>query len=212
MTHGGWKAPSNIDTTEISVIKTEAPDDLSSKSSSKRLPAVLDGMDKAEALAYVCRLLMQFSRRCPLGRCAADQAVHQPVQSHRQQGDTRRLSLRDPRVHALAGSPPSTSASAGDQPRVLSGLGVPPAGTSRGRTHEASDLQPADRCHLKPLPMGIGSKPFSGHWSATKPDAPAPCSMPRRPQGLISEQIGHCSWQPSSEPLTSTATPSAITP
>ena len=56
MTHGGWKAPSNIDTTEISVIKTEAPDDLSSKSSSKRLPAVLDGMDKAEALAYVSRL------------------------------------------------------------------------------------------------------------------------------------------------------------
>ena len=56
MTHGGWKAPSNIDSTGISVIKTEAPDDLSSKSSSKRLPAVLDGMDKAEAPAYVSRL------------------------------------------------------------------------------------------------------------------------------------------------------------
>ena len=56
MTHGGWQAPSNIDSTGISVIKTEAPDDLSSKSSSKRLPAVLDGMDKAEALAYVSRL------------------------------------------------------------------------------------------------------------------------------------------------------------
>ena len=56
MTHGGWKAPSNIETTGISVVKTEAPDDLSSKSSSKRLPAVLDGMDKAEALAYVSRL------------------------------------------------------------------------------------------------------------------------------------------------------------
>ena len=56
MTHGGWKAPSNIETTGISVIKTEAPDDLSSKPSSKRLPAVLDGMDKAEAPAYVSRL------------------------------------------------------------------------------------------------------------------------------------------------------------
>ena len=56
--YGGWKAPSNIDTTEISVIKMEAPDDLSSKSSSKRLPAVLDGMDKAEALATSPAFLM----------------------------------------------------------------------------------------------------------------------------------------------------------
>ena len=56
MTDRGWKATSNIDIPGISVIKTEAPDALSSKSSSKRLPAVLDGMDKAEAPAYVSRL------------------------------------------------------------------------------------------------------------------------------------------------------------
>jgi len=52
MTHGGWKAPSTIPTTWISEIKTEAPIGLACKP----LPPVLDGMDKAEALAYVSRL------------------------------------------------------------------------------------------------------------------------------------------------------------
>ncbi len=53
MTRGGWKAPSNTPTTGISRIKTEAPDGLARKSARKPLPPVLDGMDKAEALAYV---------------------------------------------------------------------------------------------------------------------------------------------------------------
>ena len=56
MTRGGWKAPSNTPTTGISEIKTEAPDGLARKSARKPLPPVLDGMDKAEALAYVSRL------------------------------------------------------------------------------------------------------------------------------------------------------------
>jgi len=56
MTHGGWKAPSNIPTTEISEIKPEAPDGLARKSARKPLLPVLDGMDKADALAYVSRL------------------------------------------------------------------------------------------------------------------------------------------------------------
>ena len=56
MTHGGWKAPSNPSITEVSEVVTETVKVVSSKSSSKQLPAVLDGMDKAEALAYVSRL------------------------------------------------------------------------------------------------------------------------------------------------------------
>ena len=56
MTRGGWKATSNTPTTGISEIKTEAPDGLARKSARKPLPPVLDGMDKAEALAYVSRL------------------------------------------------------------------------------------------------------------------------------------------------------------
>lgn len=56
LTRGGWKAPSTIPTTGISEIKTEAPDGLARKSARKPLPPVLDGMDKAEALAYVSRL------------------------------------------------------------------------------------------------------------------------------------------------------------
>ena len=48
--------PSNQSTTEVSEVVTETLKVVSSKSSSKRLPAVLDGMDKAEALAYVSRL------------------------------------------------------------------------------------------------------------------------------------------------------------
>ncbi len=43
-------------TTGFSEVKTEAPDGLARKSARKPLPPVLDGMDKAEALAYVSRL------------------------------------------------------------------------------------------------------------------------------------------------------------
>ena len=56
MTRGGWKAPNAIPATEISVIKTEPSEALSRKSARKPLPPVLDGMDKAEALAYISRL------------------------------------------------------------------------------------------------------------------------------------------------------------
>ena len=56
MTRGGWKAPSNIANTGSRQLETVCQNGLSSKSSSKQLPAVLDGMDKAEALAYVSRL------------------------------------------------------------------------------------------------------------------------------------------------------------
>ena len=53
---GGWKAPSNTANTASRQIETACQSGLSSNSSSKQLPAVLDGMDKAEALAYVSRL------------------------------------------------------------------------------------------------------------------------------------------------------------
>ena len=56
MTRGGWKAPTSFPTTGFSEVKTEATDGLSRKSARKQLPPVLDGMDKAEALAYVSRL------------------------------------------------------------------------------------------------------------------------------------------------------------
>ena len=55
MIRGGWKAPSKQSESGISSLTTEASDSLSSKSSSK-IPPVLAGMDKAEALAYVSRL------------------------------------------------------------------------------------------------------------------------------------------------------------
>ena len=56
MTHGGWKAPSNIANTGSRQLETVCQNGLSSKISSKQCPAVLDGMAKAEALAYVSRL------------------------------------------------------------------------------------------------------------------------------------------------------------
>ena len=55
MIHGGWEAPSNQSQSGISSLTTAAPNSLSSKSSSK-IPPVLAGMDKAEALAFVSRL------------------------------------------------------------------------------------------------------------------------------------------------------------
>ena len=67
MTQWGWKAPSTIVTTGISVIKTEAPDDLSSKLSSKRLPAVLDGIDKAEALPSSCQMSRHLPKSTAMG-------------------------------------------------------------------------------------------------------------------------------------------------
>ena len=55
MIRGGWEAPSNRSQSGISSLTTEAQKSLSSKSSSK-IPPVLAGTDKAEALAYVSRL------------------------------------------------------------------------------------------------------------------------------------------------------------
>ncbi len=56
VTHGGWKAPSNIANTGICEVDTEASSSLARKSALKPLPAVLDGMAKAEALAFASRL------------------------------------------------------------------------------------------------------------------------------------------------------------
>ena len=156
MTHGGWKAPSTIPTTGISEIKTETPDGLERKSARKPLPPVLDGMDKAEALAYVSRLfdaseagavlwgdallIKRFISQCSRTGSKATQ-----------DGYKRETA----RVHALAGSQSPASASTRDQRGVLPGLGVPTEGRSRGRTHEASNLQPPDRCYQFALPLGV---------------------------------------------------------
>ena len=56
MTHWGWKAPSNLSTTEVTVVTTEDDFGASSKISSKSLPPLLAGMDRAEAMAFVSRL------------------------------------------------------------------------------------------------------------------------------------------------------------
>ena len=56
MIHWGWKAPSNLSTTEVSVVTTEDDFGASSKISSKSLPPLLAGMDRAEAMAFVSRL------------------------------------------------------------------------------------------------------------------------------------------------------------
>ena len=55
MTHGGWKAPSNISSTGISVITTEGENPADDKSTTN-LPAVLAGMERHEALAFVSKL------------------------------------------------------------------------------------------------------------------------------------------------------------
>ena len=55
MTHGPWKGPSNISTTGISAVTTEGRSQALDKSVDK-LPPVMAGMDRAEALAFVSRL------------------------------------------------------------------------------------------------------------------------------------------------------------
>ena len=55
MTHGAWKGPSNIATTGVSVITTEGENSADDKSTTN-LPAVLAGMERHEALAFVSQL------------------------------------------------------------------------------------------------------------------------------------------------------------
>ena len=55
MTHGPWKGPSTIPNTGISTVTTEGRSQALDKSVDK-LPPVLAGMDRAEALAFVSRL------------------------------------------------------------------------------------------------------------------------------------------------------------
>ena len=52
MTHGAWKGPSN---TQASLVTTEGDSESVVKSVVK-LPPVMAGMDRAEALAFVSRL------------------------------------------------------------------------------------------------------------------------------------------------------------
>ena len=55
MTRGAWKGPSNIPTTGISVIATDGEKSADDKSTTN-LPAVLAGMERHEALAFVSKL------------------------------------------------------------------------------------------------------------------------------------------------------------
>ena len=55
MTRGAWKGPSNIPTTGISVITTDGEKSADDKSTTN-LPAVLAGMERHEALAFVSKL------------------------------------------------------------------------------------------------------------------------------------------------------------
>ena len=55
MTHGAWKGPSNIANTQVSLVTTEGDSESVVKSVVK-LPPVMAGMDRAEALAFVSRL------------------------------------------------------------------------------------------------------------------------------------------------------------
>ena len=70
------------------------------RKSLRKLPPVLDGMDKAEALAYVSRLFDAAQAGAVLWGDALllIKRFISPVQPHRQQGDPGRLPLRDPRV------------------------------------------------------------------------------------------------------------------
>ena len=131
MTHGAWKAPSTIPTTGISEIKTEAPDGLARKSARKNLPPVLDGMDKAEALAYVSRLFDAAQKQVPC--CWGDALLIKRFISQcsrtgsKATQDGYRFEIRE---FCRWRDRTTPSASAGDQPCVLPGLGVPTAGTS----------------------------------------------------------------------------------
>ena len=55
MTHGAWKGPSNTVNTQVSLVTTEGDSESVVKSVVK-LPPVMAGMDRAEALAFVSRL------------------------------------------------------------------------------------------------------------------------------------------------------------
>ena len=55
MTHGAWKGPSNTAKTQVSLVTTEG-DSESVVTSVVKLPPVMAGMDRAEALAFVSRL------------------------------------------------------------------------------------------------------------------------------------------------------------
>ena len=55
MTHGAWKGPSNTANTQVSLVTTEGDSESVVKSVVK-LPPVMAGMDRAEALAFVSRL------------------------------------------------------------------------------------------------------------------------------------------------------------
>ncbi len=55
MTHGAWKGPTKIASTEILPGTTEGNSESAVKSAVK-LPPVMAGMDRAEALAFVSRL------------------------------------------------------------------------------------------------------------------------------------------------------------
>ena len=52
MTHGAWKGPSNTANTQVSLVTTEGDSESVVKSVVK-LPPVMAGMDRAEALAFV---------------------------------------------------------------------------------------------------------------------------------------------------------------
>ena len=163
MTHGPWKGPSTIPTTGISEIKTETPDGLERKSARKPLPPVLDGMDKTEALAYVSRLFDASEAGAVLWGDAL--LINRFISQCSRTGSkaTQDGYKRTARVHALAGSQSPASASTRDQRGVLPGLGVPTEGRSRGRTHEDSNLQQANRCHQLAVSLGIRTKPLLSH-------------------------------------------------
>ena len=55
MTRGGWKAPSNIAPTGVSVITTEG-ENSADDNSTTNLPSVLAGMERHEALVFVSKL------------------------------------------------------------------------------------------------------------------------------------------------------------
>jgi len=55
VTHGAWKGPTNTASTEILPVTTEGNSESAVKSAVK-LPPVMAGMDRAEALAFVSRL------------------------------------------------------------------------------------------------------------------------------------------------------------
>ena len=55
MTRGAWKGPSNIASKGISVITTDGEKSADDKSTTN-LPAVLAGMERHEALAFVSKL------------------------------------------------------------------------------------------------------------------------------------------------------------